>query len=567
MWERNRAWSGNNEQRRWRGPLVAAAALLLCVAAATAYGEVRNPNGVAVVIGNRSYDHERVPEVSYAHRDAAAFKQYVIDVLGFDEENIIELKDASQGNLSTVFGNERGPERTKLWSYLHPSGSDVVVYYSGHGVPGLDDGRGYLLPRDADPNTAEINGYSIDLLYENLRKLEDARSVTVYLDACFSGDSHEGPLVHSASLMSGPQFELPGTATEKVTILTAASGTQLASWDEEAGHGLFTEHLLDALYGGADVDGDGTVTAGEVLEYLSGTMTRAARRTYLRRQEASLSGVPEVVLATAVGGAFPERPMLGADDSAVVTATEERDEVRPVTATAQVSGSRIRDCAECPELVVVPPGTFTMGSEGRQHQVTIPEALAVGVYEVTFREWDECTQRGGCLGYRPDDEGWGRANRPVINVSWQDAQEYVEWLSAYTGKRYRLLSESEWEYVARAGTTTPYSVGDQITTAQANYGEFRGRTVAVGTYPANAFGLHDVHGNVWEWTQDCWNASYAGAPNDGSASAAGDCGRRVLRGGSWGDEPWFLRSAGRYGDTSGDRVDSFGFRVARTLAP
>ena len=397
MWKVNRAWSGNNERRRWRGPLVAAAAMvLLCVTVTSTYGEVRKPNGVAVIIGNRSYDHERVPEVSYAHRDAAAFKQYVIDVLGFDEENIIDLRDASQGNLSTVFGNERGPERTKLWSYLHPSGSDVVVYYSGHGVPGLDDGRGYLLPRDADPNTAEINGYSIDLLYENLRKLDDARSVTVYLDACFSGDSHEGPLVHSASLMSGPQFELPGTATEKVTVLTAASGTQLASWDEEARHGLFTEHLLDALYGGADVDGDGTVTAGEVLEYLSGTMTRAARRTYLRRQEPSLSGKPEVVLANAVGGAFPERPMLGADDSAVVTATEERDPVRPVAATAQVSGSRIRDCAECPEMVVVPPGTFTMGSpssedgrsddEGPRRRVAIG-SFAVGVYEVTRSEF------------------------------------------------------------------------------------------------------------------------------------------------------------------------------------
>ena len=259
-----------------------------------------------------------MPEVSYAHRDAAAFRQYVIEVLGFDEENIIELQNASQAELWTVFGNERGPDRTRLWSYLHPRGSDVVVYYSGHGVPGLSDGRGYLLPRDADPNTVEINGYPIDMLYENLRKLGDARTVTVYLDACFSGDSHEGMLVRSASLVSVGPVELPRAATEKVTVLTAASGTQLASWDEEAGHGLFTEHLLDALYGGADADADGQVTAGEVLEYLSETMTRAARRTYLRRQDASLSGVPDVVVATAVGGVFPVRPVLGADSTAML---------------------------------------------------------------------------------------------------------------------------------------------------------------------------------------------------------------------------------------------------------
>ena len=191
----------------------------------------------------------------------------------------------------------------------------------------------------------------------------------------------------------------------------------------------------------------------------------------------------------------------------------------------------------------------------------------MGVYEVTFREWDECVQRGGCGGYLPDDEGWGRANRPVINVSWWDAQEYLEWLSGQTGERYRLLSESEWEYVARAGTTTPYNTGDRISTAQANYNEFRGKTVVVGSYPPNAFGLHDVHGNVWEWTDDCWSESYRGAPSDGTAWAGGDCGRRVLRGGSWSNEARNLRSAYRFRNTTGNRFNYFGFRVARTLTP
>ena len=304
--------------------MVTAAVALFCTALSQAYGEVRNPNGVAVIIGNKAYDHEGVPEVSYAHRDAAAFKRYVIDVLGYDEDNVIEVLDATQAELWTAFGSERSHEGSTLWSYLHPRGSDVVVYYSGHGVPGLNDKRGYLLPRDADPNTAEINGYPIDVLYENLRKLEEARTVTVYLDACFSGGSPEGMLVRSASPVSW-SAELPEAAADKLTVLTAASGVQLASWDEEAEHGLFTNHLLDALYGKADEDRDGRVTAGEVDEYLLGTMTRAARRTYKRRQEATLNGLREAVLASAVRGGFPERPEVrteaeGRDDAAFAEA-------------------------------------------------------------------------------------------------------------------------------------------------------------------------------------------------------------------------------------------------------
>ena len=159
----------NSRAERWSRRallLVLTGSLLVAVVALTpAYGEIRNQYGVAVIVGNRNYEHERVPEVSYAHRDAEAFKEYVIEVLGYDLENVIELLDASQAELETAFGNERSHEGT-LWRYLDPEGgTDVVVFYSGHGVPGLNDKRGYLLPSDADPNTAEINGYPIDVLY------------------------------------------------------------------------------------------------------------------------------------------------------------------------------------------------------------------------------------------------------------------------------------------------------------------------------------------------------------------------------------------------------------------
>ena len=257
---------------------------------------------------------------------------------------------------------------------------------------------------------------------------------------------------------------------------------------------------------------------------------------------------------------------------------------------AQDVGDVFRDCDEtwCPELVVVPAGSFRMGSpsseegrggdEGPVHRVRIAQPFAVGVYEVTFAEWDACVRDGGCGGHRPDDEGWGRGRRPVINVSWEDAQSYVGWLSRKTGEKYRLLSESEWEYVARAGTTGPFHFGATLSTSQANYdgnffygsgrpGEYRGRTVSVGSFPSNEFGLHDVHGNVWEWVEDCWNGSYAGALADGGAWETGDCSRRVMRGGSWKGVPWGLRSANRCRFTAGDRIDFIGFRVARTLTP
>ena len=251
-------------------------------------------------------------------------------------------------------------------------------------------------------------------------------------------------------------------------------------------------------------------------------------------------------------------------------------------------GQRFRDCAECPEMVVVPSGSFLMGvpesEEGSEdderpvHAVAV-QSFAAGVYEVTFAEWDACVAGGGCVG-RQRDEGWGRGRRPVINVSWHHAQLYVQWLSGRTGRRYRLLSESEWEYVARAGTTGPFHTGGTISPDQANYdgrcyyppsGDYVWwrQTVPVGSFPPNAFGLYDVHGNVWEWVQDCWNGSYQGAPSDGGAWESGNCAYRVLRGGSWINRPWLIRSANRHWDVdfSGFNSVLVGFRVARTLAP
>jgi formylglycine-generating enzyme required for sulfatase activity len=245
-----------------------------------------------------------------------------------------------------------------------------------------------------------------------------------------------------------------------------------------------------------------------------------------------------------------------------------------------------KECSTCPEMVVVPPGRFTMGSprseKGRykdeeQHPVTFAQPFAVGKFAVTFDEWDACVSDGGCGGHRPGDQGWGRGRRPVINVSWHDAQKYAEWLSRKTGSTYRLLSEAEREYVTRAGTTTPFWWGLSISTRQANYdgssygggprGPKRGRTEPVDSFAANPWGLHQVHGNLDEWTMDCWNDNYEGAPSDGSAWTSGNCYDRVLRGGNWDAEPKFLRSAMRDRNTADIRGEYAGFRIARTLPP
>ena len=205
------------------------------------------------------------------------------------------------------------------------------------------------------------------------------------------------------------------------------------------------------------------------------------------------------------------------------------------------------------------------------HEVTIARPFALSVYEVTFAEWHACVAAGSCGGHEPDDEGWGRGSRPVIDVSWDDARAYAEWLSAQTGGEYRLPSEAEWEYAVRAGTATKYSWGDEIGVNRANC---RGcgsrwdaaRTAPVGSFQPNAFGLYDMHGNVEEWVADCWNGSYAGAPTDGSAWLQGDCSGRVLRGGSW-DVPGRLRAAYRSVFATVVRRSFIGFRVARTLTP
>jgi formylglycine-generating enzyme required for sulfatase activity len=245
-------------------------------------------------------------------------------------------------------------------------------------------------------------------------------------------------------------------------------------------------------------------------------------------------------------------------------------------------GASFRDVSAAPQMIVVPRGRFLMGSPAGQgdddarpqHEVTIAKPFAVAKFALTFDEWDACAAEGGC---RRDvsDSGWGRGRRPVINVSWDDAQVYIKWLSGITGKPYRLLSEAEYEYAARAKSQTAYPWGDGIKLNGELMANCDGcgsqwdgeQTAPVGSFPANAFGLYDMVGNVWERTEDCWNPRYEGAPPDGSPWKTGDCRLHVVRGGSWVDISAHLGSARRLKATANHRVNTLGFRVALTLTP
>jgi formylglycine-generating enzyme required for sulfatase activity len=245
-------------------------------------------------------------------------------------------------------------------------------------------------------------------------------------------------------------------------------------------------------------------------------------------------------------------------------------------------------------MVAVPAGSFIMGPtpdepmqfeiETPPHRVTFEDPFAISQYEITFTEYDRFAEATG--RHKPSDKGWGpqhwgRGKTPVFNVSWHDAQRYVDWLSEQTGEHYQLPSESQWEYAARAGTVTPFYTGKCITTDQANYhgpnsfGDcpisslYRGKTLPVGSFPPNPWGLYDIHGNIFEWTRDCWHTSYLGAPDDGTAwmniGDNVDCRLRVLRGGSWSGRPRDIRSSARSYNNADFKSIFIGFRVVRTI--
>jgi formylglycine-generating enzyme required for sulfatase activity len=482
-------------------------------------------------------------------------------------------------------------------------GAEVALFYfAGHGAQ--VGGANYLIPVNAQIRAeTDVPDESLDASGV-LRRIEEARPRVglVVLDACrdnpYPGSNRSS--ARGLARMSVPTGTIVAYATAPGSTADDGSGTQ----------GTYTGALAKYLMQpGLDIK-EVFDRAAQEVERLTNGRQRPREEIGLRGRfvlkEDGASSVVGMVTAQAavptspVPAEDPERELWelakrrdnvpsyeaylrvfpqgrfaaiaraaldGLRPGAVVQAAAPSPppQVAPLPDTRR-TGDAFKDCAECPEMEVIPAGRFLMGSpaseaerdadEGPQRWVDMPR-FAMGKFEVTQRQWE------AVMGSNPSHFRACGPDCPVENVSWNDAQEFVRRLSQLTGQSYRLPTEAEWEYAARAGSTTAYFWGDTFDAGRASNGS---QTVRVGSYGANAFGLHDMHGNVWEWVQDGWRASYGGAPSDGSAWMSGGYqSRRVLRGGSWSSAPQGLRSADRGWDSPGNRSNDTGFRIARTF--
>lgn len=598
---------------------VAALILSIGFAIAPAFAEKR----VALVIGNAAY--RNAGELKNSRNDAADMAAS-LKGLGF---KVIEGHDLDKAGMDRIVRDFSDAL----------VGADVgLFFYAGHGLQVA--GSNYLVPIDAkltSPAGLDFEMLRLDIVQRQMER--EAKTNVLFLDACrdnplgrnlaramgtrsadigrglANAESGVGTLISFATqpgnvALDGVGRNSPFTAallkhiavagqdlsgiliSVRNDVRAATAGKQVP-WENSALTGRFYFRDVPAT----PVASPG-LTADEIAwGFVKDTQDANQLRRFIEqfptsawRSEAAtrlvvLEQQKVAVVAPPVQPTLPPTPVRPA--VGVFSTVRPDKSLSPSEERTLKPKDSFKECDACPQMVVAPAGAFTMGSpasekerlsdEGPQQRVTFSRQFAVGRFAVTFDEWDACVANGGCNGYQPQDEGWGRGKRPVINVSWDQAHAYVEWLSRKTGKIYRLLSEAEREYVTRAGTTTPFWWGSSISTSQANYngdftyggskGEYRQRTMPVDSLRPNPWGLFHVHGNVWEWAEDCWYDSHIGAPRDGSAGTVGECRTRILRGGSWLDLPGYLRSASRLRRSTHSGTNFVGLRVARTLAP
>jgi len=555
---------------------------------------------VALVIGNDAYTG--LPRLNNAARDAEAMGRKLRE-LGFETTVRTNVGRVALNRAVADFGAAIGGKAETVG----------LVFYAGHGIQAMD--RNWLVPVDANlESDIDLEAEAVDA-QRLLKAMDDARNALniVILDAC-----RDNPLPkRQRSAERG--LAIMSVAPRGSVIAYSASPNQKAQDGSAGGNGVYTAELLKAL----DEPG---LKIEDVFKRANGGVQRATGGRQVPWFNASIQGdfffrpgtpgavaTPAPIAPTPVDPQavelaywnsvkesqsaaeyeaylkeYPKGRFASLARTRIAALTPKPAPGAPKPAQPAVGtydfqpGQVFRDCADCPEMVVIPAGSFTMGVapgeeerkgvsyglRGRsapQHSVNI-RSFMLGKYEVTFVEYDACTAEKVCP--KAEDGGWSRGNRPVSSVSWNDAKAYATWLSRKTGKTYRLPSEAEWEYAARAGTNTPFSCGndDACLNSVAWYkGNSGGGTKPVGGKVPNAFGLHDMHGNVLEWVEDCWNGNYEGAPTDGTAWTTGKCVNRILRGGSWYSDPSDIRSAFRDDYTSNSRNRSYGFRIARTL--
>jgi formylglycine-generating enzyme required for sulfatase activity len=520
---------------------------------------------VALIVGNESYSKQPLDNPV---ADARAMHA-VLTKLGFEVITIPKVKPPLTNATREQIMLALDQFKNRL------TGAGVgLFYFAGHGVQ--MDGRNYLLPVEVDMGREDQVKYNTISLDQVLETLEAAAPTVriVILDACRNnpferGRGGSGGLAAVASAPAG-------------TLIAYATSPGRVALDGRKGeNGLYTSHLLKAL------QQPGLNIVEVFMATRAGVMSASAGRQ-MPWETTSMTGKLLVLQPGASGPAGDDPRIATAPVGAVAAVRGFERRGRP---EQPALGTVFRDCDRCPEMVVIPAGSFHMGSpaseaerrahEGPQREVRISRPFAVGRFEVTFEEWEACLLDGGCDRW-PNDRGWGRGKRPVIDVSWEDAQRYVAWLNkrlrdpgqkagAELTHQYRLLSEAEWEYVARAGTTTARSWGEALGGNNAGCADCGGedakrRTTVVGSFNPKPWKVADMLGNVWEWVADCDNGTYEGAPIDGSAWVSrGNCALRGIRGGSWVTAARGVRSAARSFYPAQRRDINIGFRVATDL--
>lgn len=536
------------EGRRWYATAVwLLAAGLSCGSALAAR--------LALVIGNDTY--EQVSKLRNARADA----QTMADALRSAGYSVDLRTDRTQREML---------DDVRSFRQRIQGGDEVVLFFSGHGVQ--IGASNHLLPTNVrSQNEDQVRDDALELsrVLADLRSAKPAFTLAI-IDAC-----RDNPFAGTGRAIGGRGLTGVAGANGQMVIYAAGEGQQALDRlgnNDTVRNGVFTRVFARELQKPG-------VPVHQVLRTVRAEVSRLAQTVgHVQVPAIYDQALGDFYFVAGAAGSNPGQPVAAAPAAVAQPAP-------PLTAYGPVAGQTIKDCGECPEMVVIPGGSFMMGSpeietgrsadEGPQRRVSI-SAFALGKTEVTQGHWRVVMASNPSRFSSCGDEC------PVEQVSWDDAQEFIRRLNAKTGKVYRLPSEAEWEYAARAATTTPFHTGATISSAQANYdgnhaygaggkGPYRQKTVGVASFGANGFGLHDMHGNVWEWVQDCYDKdAYAGkAPNDGRAYEATGCSSRVsdrvLRGGSWFSHPFGARSAGRFQNGSAIRSSGIGFRLARML--
>ena len=479
----------------------------------------------------------------------------------------------------------------------------LLFFYSGHGYSRKNGQKGYLVPTDAaNPNIDEPaflrKALNMDYLVTLAREIE-AKHALFLFDSCFSGT-----VFQAKALPKVPRQLTQATKLPVRQFITAGSADETVPASS-----TFTPAFVDALkYGWGDLTHDGYVTGQELGLYLQSEVPKHARQTpqFGKIKDYKLSRGDFVFFVGAKPVVNNQQVVQVKQENAEIARLKKENAklkhqvliagttipaqppvVKPTKPTVVIVAprskffrDRLKDGSKGPEMVRIPAGSFRMGSnngdsdEKPVHKVSL-SAFSIGKYEVTFAEYDKFANATG--KDKPSDRGWGRGNRPVINVSWHDAVAYAKWLSQQTGHIYRLPTEAEWEYAARAGTSTKYWWGNTASHEYMNYGTdeccsglVKGKdrweyTAPVGSFAANPFGIYDTAGNVWEWVSDIYSDSYykTSPPRNPTGPSTGRY--RVRRGGAWSYYAQNARSADRFYHSPGSRLFNVGFRLLRMM--